>query len=259
MRTVGASIAALLLAACGASCPEPETGPSQDPEPSAEAPSMDGTWLLGEADDAEIEVVLELEGERGTLRAPAEPGEETMPVRVVPASDDAPARIVVREGGADEPLIWVPQGPGRALGLAPEDDDLILARRAAPIPAALHGKWVLRRADRREPLGRLSLSADAARMSGPRGGGRGAAYALPGPGDDLEIAMVDPSRPDSRRLVVVSIHAVGDGSFVAWPRGDDDYVVLHRPGARPSWLPEAPERAVPPPHPAAVSAEPSAR
>ena len=211
LRVLGPLALAFASSACGAAGPE-RAAPSAERAPAAAAPSLDGTWLAFEADDERVRARLEIEGRAGVatlLRTRRE-----APLRVEPPRAGRPGRLDVGVEGRRERLLWVPRGPRRALGLTPEDDDLVLLLRAGPVPEALRGKWVMRRADRREAVARLRFGRDAISATFPGGGGSGEAFGLPSAGDARAVAVAQLDRPDSGRLTVLRMAMHTASAFV---------------------------------------------
>ncbi len=205
--------------------------------------ALDGTWFLFEVDDEEVEAVLELRDGAGEgWRAGRE--SERWQVRVGDGGGGLKAIVVTEPNGQARPALWAFQGDGRALVFRRGHDELLAARRAAPIPAALQGVWVIARNDR--PVGRpapsmqITITATRVEMTGPDGAGSGRAWSLASPEGDEQLFVWEVPRSRDRIEMVVMRAQPVPGGYLLWPNGDEDFAVAHRPGQPPGWLQPAP-------------------
>ena len=244
----------LLFLGCASSPTPPPRVVADCPEPSAEVtvtarrpppPSLDGRWMLSEIDDEDVEVVFDLSDGEGTARS-ARTNEPEAQVSVLDA-EGGMKRLRLSRAGETEAitLFWSFTGPGRALVFREGDDDLAVARRAGPVPPDLQGRWVAEEPDDGD-LVFFELRGDRAEMREGEQVHEGSAAGLGRDGERWEIA-VGMRRGQRERLTVLVLQQVGPDVFLGWPAGDDDYRVVYRPGARPSWLmtPRPEPRAVP--------------
>lgn len=250
------ALAALTPAGCGGGAePVRDDPPPPDPPGTAgdEADadwSLAGTWFVMEADDEEVEVVLELERGAGTAWQPRRP-EQRAQVRVGSGDHGLKEVVLLTPDGDRESALWAFQGPGRALLFERGDDDLMLARRAIPVPEALRGDWIVAEPRGDEVL-RLHLTGDHAtlemRLEEEAVGGR--AWGLT-PGDGTTADLVLEVREGSRsELLVLRTQRITDAIYLAWENGDDDYRVVFREGQRPTWIADRPPPPSRPPPPA---------
>lgn len=235
-----------LLVGCGASsAPPPRL--ADCPETTAAvtvtarrppAPSLDGRWMLSEIDDEDVEVVFDLAGGSGTARSPRSSQPEAQVS--VQGAEDGMKRLQLSRAGETETvtLLWTFTGPERALVFREGDDDLVVARRAGPVPPDLQGRWVAEEPDDGD-LAFFDLRGDRAEVREGEQVHEGSAAGLGRDGDRWEIA-VGRRRGDRERLSVLVLQQIAPDVFLGWPAGDDDYRVVYRPGRRPAWLTTAP-------------------
>jgi hypothetical protein len=139
----------------------------------------------------------------------------------------------LQEIGDDEVIVFVMQDAGDAIGFERGDDDAGRALRVEPIPPALVGEWELsepRGSGRR--VSQLVIGTDTLRRSRDTDVDEGSAYGLTSPEGRLRLVFF----PSGRDGQVLDFHALPDGTFLAFSPGDDDFGILHRPGAPPSWM-----------------------
>lgn len=233
-----------LLVGCGGS-PEPE--PPTDDEPSSgdeaqatEDWSLDGTWFAFEADDEDVEVVLELTDGAGVAWEVESPSERAT-VRVGGGEGGFKEMVLRLPNGREERAMWLFQAPGRALLFERGDDDLVLVRRATPIPEALLGEWELAEPDGDDESASMRVGPERAQIT-LRGETReGRVWALAGSEGTTTIVLEIPEGSRSE-LAVLNLQRVNDAVWIAWPHADDDFRVMYRPGRRPSWVPPATPR-----------------
>lgn len=244
-------VIAALLVGCGGS-PEPAPDNETDPptsgdEAAAEDWSLDGTWFVYEADDEDVEIVLELNDGAGTAWQPRRPDERAT-VRVGGGEDGFKEMVLQRPDGREERALWLFQAPGRAVLFQRGDDDLVLARRALPMPEALLGEWEIVEPDDGDERFVMSVGAERVQLTAQGETHAGRVWGLGSAGEGthtIVLEVPDGSRPE---LAILQLQRVNDSVWLAWPNADDDFRVMFRPGSRPSWVGER-RRSAPPPQP----------
>jgi len=238
---------ALLLVGCGASCPEPtasndneghtggEEAPAPLPPTSEVFAGFDGRWYFVEPDGDEVEVMMEIAGASGTLREGR--GREPLPM-TVEIRTNGMAMITFSEGDGDRGRAFlVPRGPHSMDAFQFGDDDALIGRREGPLPAFLQGPWVLsslqdsRRIEMHvEGTTARVIRNDELRVIELTG------LVREGPTHDVVGAQQGERRGEMNWLrlseIEPEVYLVREGN-------DDDFLVMHRPGAVPAWVTEA--------------------
>lgn len=238
-----ALILSLLLAGCGSAegpadgdndntAGGERAGPCREPDAPV-ALGLDGRWFLLEPNDEDVEVVFEISGSSG--RAYEADPNEFIPMTVQPPGDDGLYRLSLVDPDDGEPMtvFMAMRGPGSAVAFATGEDELRIARREAPLPEWLEGAWVIEEPgdDRRIEL---EISGQQGTMD--RGGERITLrlWGLTPEGATIDFIGQQPER--QRGLIWLRLHRAGEGAWLLTEGDDDEFQVLHRPGAAPSWL-----------------------
>ena len=245
----------LACAAPAAPCPEARAPDDAVNTSGGDAPSgfaaltnMDGRWYLLEPDGTDVEGVLELSGNAGTglggsrndrmeVRAERRPGGAW---KVVLADPARPERRRIR-------VLMFPRGPHSALAIADSQETARIARREGPPPAYLEGRWELASpTGGRVPFTAVEVRGTSVQLEGTRDGasvGQVAGLMREGPTDDVVFTAVTAGRTERTWIRLTQL---SDGALLMMAPGDEDYLVLHRPGERPTWMPVVEQTPVPP-------------
>jgi len=194
---------------------------------------LDGRWFLLEPDDDDVDLVIEIEGDRGT--ALRDEGSESVPIVVVPRDDGLGEIRLTHPHLGEVHVLLLPRGPGSMLAMAQGEEDARIARRATPVPPSLEGHWVLVDPRGREPDIELEVRGDHAsvEIGGETRTVQLFGLAPDGPTIDLVTQRLDRDRGDLQWL---SLQAVDPDVLILRAGTDEEFRVMHRPGMAPAWL-----------------------
>lgn len=196
---------------------------------------LDGRWFLLEPGGEDVEMVLELAGATG--RAWGEDPSEALPV-TVRTRPDGVVEVGLAMPGDDERAMRIflfPRGPGNALAVATGEGDARIARRAAPVPAFLEGRWIVADPRGREPAMPFDIRGDRAEAMIDGAPRSMQLYGLAPDGPTIDLVA---QRPEGGDVEWLRLQPVSPDVLIVRIGDDEEYRVMHREGAAPAWLGE---------------------
>lgn len=202
----------------------------------AGAQDLSGRWILGEVGE-EMAATLEVTGTTGTATQLRPHGDDpqTAPLTLAPVSPSLYQLVVAPVGERPMSLFVVPSGNDSALVMEPGDDDLMIMRRLTEPSEEMLGAWLVEGPGRSEVV-QVTLTSDTATIA--RAGGVVVTSAFFPVSTSSTTDVVFGFR--SSELELYRLHAIGEGVYVAWRDGEDDYMAVYREGQRPGWLLDRP-------------------
>ncbi len=195
---------------------------------------MNGTWFVAEADEG-FSVRLDITPESITLTS-LEPtyqpaGHPSVVVQYLADQSSGALYVIQVPMGV---YYWLFQSENQAILWMPNDDNVHFAVRQAGMPAELMGDWQVWTPEQVVTFTHVTLNADSVVMYGPEGEQTVAVFAVRTMGPWLELRLDSNPHMQPQWL---HVQPLPDGSYMLWPNGNDDYIVLYREGAAPSWIP----------------------
>lgn len=239
------ALLALLVVGCGSTALPPENdndnaghrhsgGEAVCVERSPAAPplgGLDGRWFLLEPGDEDVEMVFDIEGDRG--RAYGEDESESIPLVVVPR-DDGLGEVTLTMNGAELHVLLLPRGPGSMLAIAQGEEDARLARRQAPLPAFLEGRWTIVDPRGREAPVELEIRGDLASLVAEGQARTVRLFGLASDGPSIDIVGQRQDRGADYEWL--SLQTVSPDVLIVREGDEEEFGVMHRPGMAPPWL-----------------------
>ncbi len=231
MRHLESSFVFALLVACGGPSPD-AAGPAATAGGEARCVegALQGRWLLIEPDDEEAAAALELVDGAGLMTLGREGTSRPVLGGTSPGQCLHELVLPAMEGEEEMHLYWMFESADRALLFRPDDDDLVQAYRTGPVPEPLRGQWMVVEIGSDRPT-ELELTENRAST---RRNGRVAGGDAFGVSEGLAMSL---SEGGETETVLLHVRSAGPELFLAWPNGDDDLLVMYRPGGRPNWMP----------------------
>lgn len=248
------SDAVVPIAPTTASCPdvvEQDVAPVVVQTPQASFAGYDGRWYFVEPGDDEVELVMEIHGNRGTLRKVG--AEQSRPIGIELQTNGMALVEVTDADGDVERAFLVPRGPNSLTAFELGDDEAIVGRREGPLPTWFEGEWVLASLKGRAPF-TLSVDGERGRMTR-----KGDTHEISirgirqeGAMTELVVRVQDPGQREE--MAWLRFHDVEPGVYLVFEGHQEDFVVMHRPGSEPKWFTRASRKGPPPLPPGMVPA-----
>lgn len=204
--------------------------------PAQAAPAgLTGTWIVGETDGDDYDLLLELRDGAGSLR-PLRAGDGFQPLRLSVASTDGPLHrlhLEPRTPGFPPGRAWLLlRTPDEGLFWSPAGDSLMVVRRTATMPASVLGEWATQR-----PGQRVTVEAERVIINSPDLVETFTATPLASSGGTVDVVLA----PEGGEGRLHHLESLPDGSLLLWRHESSEYTVLHRGDGPPAWLePETP-------------------
>ena len=225
-----------LLAVVSLTSPLTAGAPPAPPVGDVTLATLTGGWLLGEMAE-EFDAVLEVEaGGKGIAHNIRLRGDDDHIAFTFEQKSGPLFTMTASHEGETKTFYFLLTGPDEALVWRAGDDDLARALRTAPLPSALFGDWLVEDPRGRKRITAFSLSSDGATVTREGEKKPTKAYGLASRGSTIDIAL-SLERPDGEP-VMARFQPLPAGGYLLWVDGDDDYVLVHKKGARPAWFPQ---------------------
>ena len=232
---------------------EPVSCPDVGPPPVAKTDQTemafagyDGRWFLMEPDDDEVELVMEIHGTRGTIRDIGD--EQSQPMRIERRPNGMALIVIPDPGGDSEKGFLVPRGPHSLTAFRFGQDEAMVGRREGKVPSWFRGEWELSSLRGRGPF-LLAFDGKQGRMVRDGKARKLDIRAMRREGPVFELVVQRTGTRREEDVAWLRIQEVEPGVYLVFEGQEEDFVVMYRPGAIPSWVEQAQRKGSSPPSP----------